>query len=224
MSYSNKVKEQLAAVKTKKPCCAAAYSCGTSGVYGDFKCSNCKKSFFRGLFISRGNISDPKTAYHLEFAITDENIAQGVIDIAAAENIPLKYVERRGRHVLYMKSSEQIEDFLYYVKAPKISFELMETKIIKDVRNNANRITNFENANLEKISKASAEQIDSINFIKEKGQFDSLPDELKRTAELRLDNIEMSIQELGEISEPPVSKSGIKHRMQRLIGIASGLK
>jgi len=224
MSYSNEVKAQLAEIKTKNTCCAAAYCCGLAGIPGGFVCAGCKKSYFRGLFISCGNIPDPKTAYHLEFVIIDEAFAKVIAAAATAANILLKYIKRRRKHVLYMKSSEQIEDFLYYIDAPKISFELMETKIIKDVRNNANRITNFENANLEKISKASAEQIGAIKFIIEKGLFDSLPDELKQTADLRLENIELSIQELGEISEPPVSKSGIKHRMQRLLDIAAGLK
>ena len=100
----------------------------------------------------------------------------------------------------------------------------METKILKEVRNNANRVTNFEHANLGKISKASAEQIAAINFIIEKGKFDTLPEELKQTANFRLENIEMSISELGEISVPAVSKSGIKHRMHRIIGIARELE
>jgi hypothetical protein len=123
-----------------------------------------------------------------------------------------------------LKSSEQIEDFLYYIDAPGTSFDLMETKILKDVRNNANRVTNFEHANLGKISNASAEQISAINFIIEKGKFDLLPEELKQTANLRLENIEMSLEEIGEISEPAVSKSGIKHRMQRIINTARELR
>ena len=203
MSYSNRVKELLANKENKK---------------------DCRKSFFRGLFISSGNISDPKDAYHLELVISDEETAREIKDTAHAENIFLKYVKRRNKHVLYLKSSEQIEDFLYYIDAPKISFDLMETKILKEVRNNANRVTNFEHANLGKTSKASAQQINAINFIIQQGKFDLLPEELKQTADLRLENIEMSIQELGEISEPKVSKSGIKHRMQRIINIARDLK
>jgi len=203
MSYSNKVKEMLKSVKP---------------------CGNKNKSFLRELFISSGSISDPKDAYHLEFVISDEKTARDIQNIANSENIFLKYVKRRNRHVLYLKSSEQIEDFLYYINAPKISFDLMETKILKDFRNQANRITNFENANLEKISKASAEQIGAINLIIEKGKFNELSDELKETANLRLENIEISLQEIGEISNPPVSKSGIKHRMQKIIDIAKELR
>jgi len=232
MSYSHKVKEILSEKKDRKKCCKSAFLYGLSIIKsGDNKinrdilvCANCKKCFFRGLFLSSGNISDPKDAYHLEFAITGEDIAVDIKDILNSENIFLKYVKRRKKHVLYLKSSEQIEDFLYYIHAEKISFDIMETKIFKDFRNNANRVTNFENANLEKISKASAEQIDAIKLITKKGKYDTLPDELKQTARLRLKNIEMSTQEIGEISKPPVSKSGINHRMRKLINIAKELE
>jgi len=203
MSYSNRVKESLANKKNGE---------------------NCRKSFFRELFLSSGNISDPKDSYHLEFVISCEETARDIKEIAHSEGIFLKYVKRRNRHVLYLKSSEQIEDFLYYIDAAGVSFDLMKTKIIKDVRNNANRVTNFESANLDKASRASALQIDAINFIIEQGKFNLLPEELKQTANLRLENIEMSIQEIGEISEPAVSKSGIRHRMQRIINIAGELK
>jgi len=232
MSYSHKIKEILSEKKDRKKCCKAAFLYGLSIIKSGenkinrdiFVCSNCKKSFFRGLFLASGNISDPKDAYHLEFAIINEEIAVDIKDILNIENIFLKYVKRRNKHVLYLKSSEQIEDFLYYIQAEKFSFDIMETKIFKDFRNNANRVTNFENANLEKISKASAEQIDAIKLIIKKGGYDKLPDELKQTARLRLKNIEMSTQEIGEISGPPVSKSGINHRMRKLINIAKELE
>ena len=223
MSYTNSVKQLIASKKERKKCCKRAFYSGRAEQRADYNCENCCKAFIRGLFLACGNISDPKNAYHLEFAVTDEKFALEIQAVLNDAGIFLKFIKRRKNHVLYLKSSEQIEDFLYYLDVPKISFDLMETKILKDFRNNANRVTNFENANLEKISNASAEQIDAIKFIIEKGGFDSLPDELKQTASLRLENIEMSISEIGEISNPPVSKSGIKHRMQRIINIAKDL-
>ena len=234
ISYSNRVKNILSKKKTRKKCCKAAYGLGllandkkaeTKETNWDvFLCHACKKSFFRGLFQSCGSLSDPASAYHLEFALFELEAAQKIKELAEAENIFLKYVRRRNKHVLYLKSSEQIEDFLYYIQAEKASFELMETKILKDIKNNANRITNFEGANLEKISKASANQIETIKYIIKKGAFGLLPDELKQTARLRLRHIDMSMGEIGEISNPPVSKSGIVHRMQKIFEIASELK
>ena len=234
MSYSNKVKELLSAKKDKKKCCKAAFSSGFSANAKNagedrldqniFACPGCKKSFLRGLFLAGGSISDPADAYHLEFAISDGDLARRIKETAETENIFFKYVRRRNKHVLYLKSSEQIEDFLYYIHAEKISFDLMETKILKEVRNNANRVTNFESANLEKISQASAKQIEAVKLIVKKGGFESMPEELKQTAKLRLRHIELSIREIGEISSPPVSKSGILHRMQKIMNIAKELK
>ena len=186
----------------------------------EFICDNCGKAFFRGLFLACGNISDPKDAYHLEFALTGENFAAGIQAALGGANIFLKSVKRRKHHVLYLKSSEQIEDFLYYINAEKFSFDIMETKIIKAVRNDANRSRNFESANLEKMSRASAGQIEAIEKLKASGKFESLPDELKQTAELRLENIEMSMQEIGEASSPAVTKSAIIHRMRKIINFA----
>ncbi|MCL1859069.1 MAG: DNA-binding protein WhiA [Oscillospiraceae bacterium] len=234
MSYSKEFRDLLAKIKIRRKCCKYAFTYGFTAdsknasdfiINRDiFVCQNCKRYFFRGLFLFAGNIADPKKTYHLEFVIFHKNLALDIKDIANSESIFLKYIKRRNRHVLYLKSSEQIEDFLYYIHAEKISFDLMETKILKDFRNNANRITNFENANLEKISKASAEQIEAVKSIIKKGGFNSLPDELKQTAKLRLKYIEMSIREIGEISNPPLSKSGITHRMERIIDIAKDLK
>ena len=235
MSYSNKVKDLLRLKKERRKCCKTVFLYGLSinsrknsefriqnpeFLHGIFVCENCTRSFFRGLFLSSGSLSDPKDAYHLEFTIHNKNTALDLQSVSEEENIFLKYVKRRKDHVLYLKSSEQIEDFLYYINAEKISFELMDVKILKDLRNNANRVTNFENANLEKMSRASAEQIEAINAIITSGRFDLLPGELKQTAQLRLENIEMSLQEIGEACEPAVTKSAVKHRMEKIIKFA----
>ena len=222
MSYTNSVKQLIAGKKERKKCCRAAFYAGRAEQYAEYKCENCCKAFFRGLFLACGNISDPKNAYHLEFAVADEKFALEIQSVLNDAGIFLKFIKRRKNHVLYLKSSEQIEDFLYYINAEKFSFDVMETKIIKSVRNNANRSRNFESANLDKMSRASAEQISAIEYLKSSGKFESLPKELKQTAELRLENIEMSLQEIGEASVPAVTKSAIVHRMKKIIDLAAG--
>lgn len=222
MSYSNQVKQLLANKKERKKCCKTAFNCGNNIISStNFVCDNCRKAFFRGLFLASGSISNPQDAYHLELALADENFAIEVRKLLSEENIFLKSVKRRKNHVLYLKSSEQIEDFLYYINAEKYSFEMMETKILKSVRNNANRSRNFESANLAKMSRASAEQIEAIEYLKENEKFDGLSDELKQTAEIRLENIEMSLQEIGEASIPAVTKSAIVHRMKKIMNLAN---
>ena len=217
MSYSNRLKQMLAEKKERRKCCAAAFGAGRAEQSADYICGGCCKAFARGLFLACGSISDPQGAYHLEFALGDGQFAAAVQELMRGAGIDLKSVRRRKDCVLYLKSSEQIEDFLYYINAEKFSFELMETKILKSVRNNANRSRNFESANLEKMSRASAEQISAIEHLKSTGKFEALPAELRQTAELRLDNIEMSLAELGEASVPAVTKSAIVHRMKKIM-------
>jgi len=222
MSYSNRLKQLLASRKERKKCCKLAAASGRAEQAAEFKCENCGKAFFRGLFLACGSISDPQDAYHLEFALVGEDSAAGIQAALGEANIFLKSVKRRKNHVLYLKSSEQIEDFLYYINADKFMFDIMETKIIKSVRNDANRSRNFESANLDKMSRASAEQINAIEYLKSSGKFENMSKELKQTAELRLDNIEMSLQEIGEASVPAVTKSAILHRMKKIMNLASG--
>ena len=224
MSYSNRVK-QLITDKTDKnerrKCCRLAFDSGRAEQDGDFVCRGCRGAFFRGLFLGCGSISDPQDAYHLEFALADEAYAEKIKIILSDANIFFKSVKRRKNYVLYLKSSEQIEDFLCYINAEKFSFEIMETKIIKSVRNDANRSRNFESSNLDKMSRASAEQLEAIKYLKSSGKFDKLADELKQTAELRLENIEFSLKEIGEASEPAVTKSAIIHRMKKIMDSAA---
>jgi DNA-binding protein WhiA len=220
MSYSNRVKQLLESKKERKKCCKTAFDCGKKIAAVNFACENCGKAFFRGLFLACGSISNPQVAYHLEFALTCEDFSNDIQEILNGENIFLKSVKRRKNYVLYLKSSEQIEDFLYYINAEKFSFEIMETKILKSVRNDANRSRNFESANLDKMSRASAEQIAAIEHLKSNGKFESMPEELKQTAEIRLENIEMSLQEIGEASIPAVTKSAIVHRMKKIMNLA----
>ena len=220
-SYSNQIKQLLLdSQKDREQCCVLAFKAGRAEQFGDFICPNCKKTFFGGLFLACGSVSNPQGAYHLEFALADETFATKIQAVLQSENMLFKSVKRRKQHVLYLKSSEQIEDFLYYINAEKFSFEMMETKILKSVRNNANRSRNFESANLDKMSRASAEQIAAIEHLQSIGKFDTLPKELKQTAILRLENIEMSLTEIGEASEPVVTKSAITHRMRKIMDLA----
>jgi len=220
MSYTNRVKQLIINKKERRKCCRSAFDSGQAEQCADYICENCAKVFLRGLFLSCGSISDPQDAYHLEFALSCGDFAERVQTDLKSAGINIKYVKRRSKHVLYIKSSEQIEDFLYYIDAEKFMFELIDAKIIKSVRNDANRSRNFESANLDKMSRASAEQIEAIEELKSGGKFESLPEELKQTAELRLNNIELSLSELGEMSTPMVTKSAILHRMRKIINLA----
>ena len=132
-----------------------------------------------------------------------------------------KYVERKGLYVLYFKGSEDIEDMLTLMGATKSSIELMNVKILKVVRNKANRIANCDAANIERTLKASEKQIEDIEYIMNTEGLESLTPELRNMAELRLENPDVSLKELGEM---PVGRSGANHRLKKLMEIADQIR
>ncbi len=183
----------------------------------------CVSAFLRGAFLSCGSVNNPQKDYHLEFAIPYKNLCHDLVKvISTAERLmyTLKIVERKGIYVSYLKDSEQISDFLAFINAPVASMQIIETKILKEIRNNTNRKTNSEVANMKKTITASMKQQKAIEKIRDTKGLESLSDELRQVALLRLENPEMSLREIGERTVPPVSRSGVNHRMQKLMELA----
>lgn len=131
---------------------------------------------------------------------------------------------RRNDYLLYYKESENIEDLLTYLGAPKSSLELMEVKIVKELRNRVNRATNCETANISKTVNAALSQIEDIRLIEASGGIGSLDEELRELARLRLQNPDMSLRELGQALTSPISRSGVNHRLRRISEYAAELR
>ncbi len=180
-------------------------------------------AFVRGVFLSCGSVSDPMKSYHAEFCVPYKNLSMDLCkiltEVAECEFNP-KTVKRSGSYIVYFKGSEQICDMLTYIGAPIQAMELMGTKAVKQVRNNVNRRINSEVANIEKVASASAKQLEAIKYIKKTVGLEALPEDLREIASLRLENPEMSLRTLGENLDPPISRSGANHRMQRLLEYA----
>ena len=134
-----------------------------------------------------------------------------------------KLARRGGCHIVYFKESEQIEDCLTLIGATNASLELMGVKMVKNIRNNANRVANCETANIDKTVAAAAVQVEAVHKICRCGGLDKLPEELRELAALRLENPDMSLRELGEELDPPLSRSGVNHRLQRILAFAADL-
>ena len=117
-----------------------------------------------------------------------------------------------------------MEDLLTYIGAPKCALEMMEVKIIKTVRNKANRETNCETANIGKTIDAAVPQIEGIRYIQSHGGLEQLSEELQGLARLRLENPERSLRELGETLPEPISRSGVNHRLKRIMEFAQELQ
>ena len=100
----------------------------------------------------------------------------------------------------------------------------MNTKIYKDIRNKANRIANCDAANIDTVVKAAMKQIDDIKLIDKAVGLDTLSEELREVAQIRIENIDMSLQEIGENLSEPISRSGVNHRFQKLAKMADEIR
>lgn len=181
-------------------------------------CCNC--AFLRGAFLSCGTISDPNKSYHLEFVVPFKTLSLDLLKLLTEYNINAKHMVRRGVNVIYVKESESIEDLLNIIGATMSAFEIMNIKIYKDIRNTTNRQTNFSFANISRTVSAAGEQTDSILRMKESGLFEYLPQELKDFAEIRIENPEASLRELGEMFDPPLSRSAVNHRIKKILAFS----
>ena len=171
-----------------------------------------------------GLINNPNSKYHLEITFNSKENQQIVQDIISDFEIITKSLIRKNGYSLYIKEGEFISDFLAVIGANTAVIRYEEIRVIKDKRNNINRIVNCETANLNKTIGASVLQIQAINLIKSKRKFEELSENLKEIAELRLMNPDANLAQLGEMLNAPISKSGVNHRLNKLLEIAKGLE
>ncbi len=181
------------------------------------KCLNCRAAFMRGVFLSAGTITDPDKGYHLEMNFADVAVCERFAEMLGEEGIAPKRMTRKTEHVLYYKDSESIENFLALIGANNAAFTIMNKKIERELRSDMNRIANGEVANIEKTTKAASAQITAIRALQASGELERLPDELKITAELRLEHSEDTLLQLANRHNPPITKSGVNHRLKKIM-------
>ena len=181
--------------------------------------------FIGGMFLSCGSLTDPNKDYHMEFVFNSIEMCNffGLLLIENFDITP-KQTERKKSQVVYIKESENIEDMLTLMGAQKSAIEIMNIKIYKDIRNKINRAVNCDNANIEKSLRAAERQIADIELIEKTAGLDSLPDDLREIAELRLENPDFNLKELGQALSVPISRSGANHRLERISKIAEEIK
>ena len=184
----------------------------------------CRKAFLRGVFLAAGSVSDPSKSYHLEIAPLSEDDAQSIVKLLSSIGFGARTTQRKGRSVVYLKEGEQISDFLGSIGATGSLMKLENARILRDIAGNINRQVNFEAANLKKTGIASGRQIEDIALIERTIGLCSLSSSLQQAAQLRLENPDGSLKELADSSDPPVGRSGINHRLQRLSRIAEKIR
>lgn len=182
----------------------------------------CKRAFLMGSFVVAGSLSNPDKAYHLEIAGQAEYTAGLLRDIFLSFEISSKILKRKNSYVVYIKNSESISDALLVLNASNALITFTNVKIKKDFTNDINRRVNFESSNICKAANAASEQIKDIELIINRVGLGYLSSNLQEVAELRLNNKEVSIQELSDISGH-LSKSCINHRLRKIRQIARTL-
>ena len=247
MSYSSELKKTLKDKSSKKKCCRKCFFYGEMFALPEqkrsadidwtkfgyeqgeeiveikpfsFACQSCRASFLRGVFCSVGTVSDPEKSFHLEMKFKNKEIADNVFEFVKENIIEMKRTKRGEVYSLYLKKCDDIEDLIHFLGADKEAFQVANEKIKRDFSNLANRRSNFEFGNITKTVNAAGETIAAINILEKKGKLSELPNGLEETARLRIENPYANLEELAEMHQDRISKSGVNHRLKKLIEIA----
>lgn len=182
------------------------------------------KSLVRGSFLGSGYISNPEKKYHLEINFSEESNMNIIHELLIKYDIQTKKINKENDFSIYIKDGEEISKILAFIGANQSVLKFEENRVMRDTRNNVNRLINCETANLSKTIKAGSKQVEDIKLIKSKNKFGELPENLQIVAEIRLANPEASLTELVQIMENTISKSGISHRLSAISKFADELR
>lgn len=184
----------------------------------------CKRAYIRGSFLGGGSISNPEKSYHLEFTTNNKEHSDNLCEIINSFNLSAKVVQRKENYVVYLKEGSQIVDLLNIIGAHQALLNFENVRVLKDMRNNVNRLVNCETANLSKTIDASMKQVENIKLIQDTKGLHTLPPKLREIVYLRLEYRDATLKEIGEMLDPPVSKSGVNHRFRNIEKIANNIK
>lgn len=225
MSVSADIKAFLCSGEVKRSaCCAAAFEDGRECRPFKERCRACRSAYVAGVFVSCGSVTDPTKGFHLDIK-APRTVARRVAAILEEEGLtPRACSVGDDRLRLYYKVSALISDFLTFIGAGKFALDVMEAEVIKNIRSTENRRSNAVLANIDRAATAAAEQMRAIEVLKKHGTLNALPEELVLTARLREENPFMPLDELRTVFSPPISKSGLSHRLKRIIEEADKLE
>ena len=233
-SFASKVKEELSSNPVKAGCCvkaaeeASKYFTLSEKPYkinnGALNKRCCKKTFLKQAFLEAGTVADPEKSYHLEIACPNIESAVFIQSLIETFGIKAKIAFRKKNYGVYLKGSDAIMDILGIMGASKAFMDAENVRILKEMRNGVNRRVNCETANINKTVSASVKQIEDIKLIAERIGFEKLPPSLAEMADVRLSNPDATLNELTTCFDPPLTKSGVNHRLRKLAEIAGKLK
>ena len=184
----------------------------------------CSKAFLRGAFLVCGSVTDPQKDYHIEFSITKAKLCEDLMQIIGDLGLRCKKIIRSNSYVVYAKEAESIEDYIGTMGANNAFLEVMQTRAMKDIKNQINRRSNFESANLSRSIEAGLKQVAVIEEILSKIKLSDMTKDLEELCSLRLENPDISLDELGKMMNPELSRSAVSRRFKKLEKIAAELK
>lgn len=189
---------------------------------GFFLCENCHRHFMRGAFLCGGTVNAPSREYHLELhSKYDLKPLTAVFNLSGI----FPHITVRGENnILYVKNSEEISDFLHCIGARGAAFDLINEKIVREIRNNANRQKNFDTANINRSVKANKPQVEAVEYLMANNLLVKLSPQLRETALLRRENPDMSLSDLAAMHDPAITKSGLTHRLKAIVEAAEEFK
>ncbi len=190
----------------------------------DTGCEKCRSYYLRGAFVGSGTVSRPESSFHLEISTSFKNLASDTVQLCSETGIEPRLTVRGSSYVIYYKKSSDIADFLAYIGANSAGFDYINESILRENRGLANRAVNCDTANIKKTVSAAAEVMSAIEYLRDNGLLDKLPEDVRKTASLRYDNPQASLSELSEMSMPKLTKSGMNHRLKRIVEFADKYK
>lgn len=191
--------------------------------FGLLEEEHCRKAFLRGVFLAGGSVTNPEKRYHLELVTSHYKVSCELRALMDDMGLLPRQTQRGGNYVTYFKQSVHIEEFLTLLGAPVAAMEIMSAKVEKNLRNEMNRRVNCDTANVGKAVDAAQEQLSAIRRLHSMGTLHTLPEKLRQTADMRSAYPEMTLGQLADCFDPPLTKSCLNHRLRKLVALAKEL-
>ena len=184
----------------------------------------CSRAFLRGAFLACGSVTDPEKDYHFELSVAKAKLCDDLLQIIDDIGLKAKKIIRNNSYVIYSKDAESVEDFIGTMGANNAFMTVMQTRAMKNIKNQINRRSNFESANMSRSIEAGLKQVSLIEEVLKKISLDDITDDLAELCKLRLENPDISLDELGKLMKPELSRSAVSRRFKKLEKIAEEIK
>lgn len=191
---------------------------------GLLQCPCCVSAYIGAAFLCSGTMTDPQKEYNMEFLSPRRNLSKDFEALLAEHEFVPHRTQRKSVNVVYVKASGHIEDLLTFIGAPGAAMKIMDQKVYNSMRNQCNRLNNCETANMQKRIDANAAALKAIRYLEQQNALDALNEPLRQAAEMRRRMPDASLSELAAASDPPLSKSGLSHRLKKLEALAADLQ